>query len=84
QVISIFLKLNLQTHNLTTQAKLLFFNKFISASPPMDVHSTPSPFLYNPFRLSFFSSEQFLFFFAFFMPFLKFFCFNSSYKETVK
>ncbi|WP_394651432.1 hypothetical protein, partial [uncultured Acinetobacter sp.] len=40
QVISIFLKLYLQTHNLTTQAKLLFFNKFLSASPPMDVHST--------------------------------------------
>ncbi|WP_288396393.1 hypothetical protein, partial [uncultured Acinetobacter sp.] len=40
QVISIFLKLHLQTHNLTTQAKLLFFNKFLSASPPMDVHST--------------------------------------------
>ncbi|WP_288387061.1 hypothetical protein, partial [uncultured Acinetobacter sp.] len=40
QVISIFLKLYLQTYNLTTQAKLLFFNKFLSASPPMDVHST--------------------------------------------
>ncbi|WP_288449308.1 hypothetical protein, partial [uncultured Acinetobacter sp.] len=40
QVISIFLKLYLQTHNPTIQAKLLFFNKFLSASPPMDVHST--------------------------------------------
>ncbi|WP_288449958.1 hypothetical protein, partial [uncultured Acinetobacter sp.] len=66
-------KLYLQTHNPTIQAKLLFFNKFLSASPPMDVHSTPSPFLYNPFRLSFFSSEQFLFEIMIFGLFLIFF-----------
>jgi len=35
-----FLKLINQPKNLTTSAKSLFINKFLSASPPMDVHST--------------------------------------------
>ncbi|WP_212771394.1 hypothetical protein, partial [Acinetobacter baylyi] len=41
QVISIFLKLINQLKNPTNLAKPLFINKFLSASPPMDVHSTP-------------------------------------------
>ncbi|WP_205620028.1 hypothetical protein, partial [Acinetobacter sp. neg1] len=40
QVISIFLKLINQPKNPTYLAKSLFLNKFLSASPPMDVHST--------------------------------------------
>ncbi|WP_227592133.1 hypothetical protein, partial [Acinetobacter sp. SK-43] len=34
--------------NLTTLAKPLFINKFLSASPPMDVHSTAFLIACNP------------------------------------
>ncbi|MBP9786031.1 MAG: hypothetical protein KBC72_00350, partial [Acinetobacter sp.] len=59
QVISIFLKPTNHPKNLTTLAKSLFLNKFLSASPPMDVHSTGFFMRYNPLFYYFFPNECF-------------------------
>ncbi|WP_335964093.1 hypothetical protein, partial [Acinetobacter haemolyticus] len=46
--------------NLTTKAKSLFINKFLSASPPMDVHSTAFLTQCNTLIYFLLSSERFL------------------------
>ena len=64
-----FLKLINQPKNLTTLAKSLFINKFLSASPPMDVHSTAFQEGCNTFQKKTYSTEHFLDWIVIFLSF---------------